>query len=52
MELDHVHLAVTNLDSSIEFYRDRLGFALGFRDEHMAEFAEGLVLDHENIADP
>lgn len=46
MKINHVHIPVTDLDRSVEFYRDAVGLEVGFQGELMADFAEaGLVLD-------
>lgn len=46
VRLDHVHLPVRDLRASTAFYRDTLGFELGYEDERMVELSEvGIVLD-------
>lgn len=37
MKLDHIGLAVRSLDAALEFYRDKLGLALGAIEEVPAE---------------
>ena len=52
MKIDHVHLPVADLQRSITFYRDALGFQPGFQNEAMASFAEGIVLDQDSVTAP
>jgi lactoylglutathione lyase len=52
MKIDHVHLPVADLQRSITFYRDVLGFQPGFQNEDMASFAEGVVLDLSSVTAP
>jgi lactoylglutathione lyase len=52
MKIDHVHLPVADLQRSITFYRDVLGFQPGFQNEAMASFAEGIVLDRSSVTTP
>lgn len=47
VQLDHVHVAVSDLHRAVDFYTEQLGFTLGYRDDKMAEFEEVLVLDQE-----
>ena len=46
VRLGHVHLPVSDLARSIEFYRDSLGFQIGYQDETMAVVDTiGVLLD-------
>ena len=46
MNINHVHIPVTDLSRAIAFYRDAIGLTLGFHSDAMADFSEaGLVLD-------
>lgn len=46
LDFSHIHLVVSDLERSTEFYRDKLGLHVGFVADEMVEFAEArLILD-------
>lgn len=46
LHFSHIHLTVSDLERSTEFYRDKLGLHVGFVGDQMIEFDEAkLILD-------